>query len=169
MVEDYLTDRDQEEALRNWWRENWKRILAGVALGRAAGRLSVLADATRPAGGRRPRRSTPTSRRRLAGNDVEQAGTPARPTWLREPRRSPPTPSRAAGCLPSVTPTPAASTRPASRCGRVVDTSSDEEPAYITRLRPARLQTRPAIMTRHCSARHRESRCVRSHDARSSW
>ena len=33
MVEDYLTDRDQEEALRNWWRENWKWILAGIALG----------------------------------------------------------------------------------------------------------------------------------------
>jgi predicted negative regulator of RcsB-dependent stress response len=33
MVEEYLTDRDQEEALRNWWRENWKWILAGVALG----------------------------------------------------------------------------------------------------------------------------------------
>jgi predicted negative regulator of RcsB-dependent stress response len=33
MVEDYLTDRDQEEALRNWWRENWKWILAGVVLG----------------------------------------------------------------------------------------------------------------------------------------
>jgi predicted negative regulator of RcsB-dependent stress response len=33
MVEDYLTDRDQEEALRNWWRENWRWILAGVFLG----------------------------------------------------------------------------------------------------------------------------------------
>jgi predicted negative regulator of RcsB-dependent stress response len=33
MVEDYLTDRDQEEALRNWWSENWKWILAGVVLG----------------------------------------------------------------------------------------------------------------------------------------
>src|ERR1044072_7387413 len=33
MVEDYLTDRDQEEALRNWWRENWKWILAGVVVG----------------------------------------------------------------------------------------------------------------------------------------
>lgn len=33
MVEDYLNDRDQEEALRNWWRENWKFIVAGVALG----------------------------------------------------------------------------------------------------------------------------------------
>ena len=35
MVEDYLNDRDQEEALRNWWRENWKFIIAGVAIGLA--------------------------------------------------------------------------------------------------------------------------------------
>jgi predicted negative regulator of RcsB-dependent stress response len=35
MVEDYLTDRDQEEALRNWWRENWRWIVAGVVLGLA--------------------------------------------------------------------------------------------------------------------------------------
>ncbi|HEY7640133.1 MAG TPA: tetratricopeptide repeat protein [Steroidobacteraceae bacterium] len=35
MVEEYLTDRDQEEALRNWWRENWKFILAGIAIGLA--------------------------------------------------------------------------------------------------------------------------------------
>ena len=41
MVEDYLTDRDQEEALRNWWRENWKWILEGVLLG-----LGVLAGWT---------------------------------------------------------------------------------------------------------------------------
>lgn len=33
MVEDYLSDREQEEALRNWWRENWKWIIGGVALG----------------------------------------------------------------------------------------------------------------------------------------
>ena len=33
MVEDYLNDRDQEEALCNWWRENWKFIIAGVAIG----------------------------------------------------------------------------------------------------------------------------------------
>ena len=35
MVEDYLTDRDQEEALRNWWKENWRWILGGVILGLA--------------------------------------------------------------------------------------------------------------------------------------
>jgi len=35
MVEDYLNDRDQEEALRNWWRENWKFLVAGVAIGLA--------------------------------------------------------------------------------------------------------------------------------------
>jgi predicted negative regulator of RcsB-dependent stress response len=33
MVEEYLTDRDQEEALRNWWRENWRWILGGIVLG----------------------------------------------------------------------------------------------------------------------------------------
>lgn len=33
MVDDYLSDREQEEALRTWWRENWKWIIAGVALG----------------------------------------------------------------------------------------------------------------------------------------
>lgn len=35
MVEDYLTDRDQEEALRNWWKENWRWILGGIVLGLA--------------------------------------------------------------------------------------------------------------------------------------
>lgn len=33
MVEEYLTDRDQEEALRNWWRENWAWIFGGIVLG----------------------------------------------------------------------------------------------------------------------------------------
>lgn len=35
MVEEYLTDRDQEEALRTWWSENWKWILGGIVLGLA--------------------------------------------------------------------------------------------------------------------------------------
>jgi predicted negative regulator of RcsB-dependent stress response len=35
MVEDYLSDREQEEALRLWWRENWRWIIGGVALGLA--------------------------------------------------------------------------------------------------------------------------------------
>lgn len=33
MVEEYLTDRDQEEALRTWWQENWSWILGGIVLG----------------------------------------------------------------------------------------------------------------------------------------
>ena len=33
MVEDYITDRDQEEALRNWWRENWRWVIGGIVLG----------------------------------------------------------------------------------------------------------------------------------------
>ncbi|HTE40914.1 MAG TPA: tetratricopeptide repeat protein, partial [Steroidobacteraceae bacterium] len=33
MVEDYLSDREQEEALLVWWRENWIWIVSGVGLG----------------------------------------------------------------------------------------------------------------------------------------
>lgn len=33
MVEEYLSDREQEEALRSWWRENWRWIVGGVVLG----------------------------------------------------------------------------------------------------------------------------------------
>jgi predicted negative regulator of RcsB-dependent stress response len=74
MVEDYLTDRDQEEALRNWWRENWKWILAGIVLGlgllagyqywqtyqaqRAGAAAKVYADLQKA----------------LASNDLDQAG-----------------------------------------------------------------------------------------------
>jgi predicted negative regulator of RcsB-dependent stress response len=35
MVDDYLSDREQEEALRNFWRENWRWIIGGVVLGLA--------------------------------------------------------------------------------------------------------------------------------------
>ena len=35
MVDDYLSDREQEEALKNWWRENWSWIFGGVVLGLA--------------------------------------------------------------------------------------------------------------------------------------
>jgi predicted negative regulator of RcsB-dependent stress response len=35
MADDYLSDREQEEALRNWWRENWRWIIGGVVLGLA--------------------------------------------------------------------------------------------------------------------------------------
>jgi predicted negative regulator of RcsB-dependent stress response len=35
MVDDYSSDREQEEALRNWWRENWRWIIGGIVLGLA--------------------------------------------------------------------------------------------------------------------------------------
>ena len=35
MVDDYLSDREQEEALRSWWRDNWRWIIGGVVLGLA--------------------------------------------------------------------------------------------------------------------------------------
>lgn len=33
MVEEYLTDDEQAEALKTWWRENWAWVLSGVVLG----------------------------------------------------------------------------------------------------------------------------------------
>lgn len=36
MIDDYSTDRDQEERLRNFWRENWRWIVAGIVLGALA-------------------------------------------------------------------------------------------------------------------------------------
>jgi len=35
MVDELLSDREQEEALRNWWRENWSWVLSGIVLGLA--------------------------------------------------------------------------------------------------------------------------------------
>jgi predicted negative regulator of RcsB-dependent stress response len=33
MADDYLSDREQEEALRTWWRDNWRWIFGGIVLG----------------------------------------------------------------------------------------------------------------------------------------
>jgi predicted negative regulator of RcsB-dependent stress response len=33
MASEYLSDREQEEALRNWWRENWRWVASGIAVG----------------------------------------------------------------------------------------------------------------------------------------
>jgi predicted negative regulator of RcsB-dependent stress response len=74
MVEDYLTDRDQEEALRNWWRENWKWILAGIVLG-----LGMLAG-YQYWGTYRDTKAVDAAQRyaefqkALEGNDLERAG-----------------------------------------------------------------------------------------------
>src|SRR4051794_40138581 len=35
MVSVYLSDREQEEALRDFWRDNWRWILSGIVLGLA--------------------------------------------------------------------------------------------------------------------------------------
>ncbi|PZN30113.1 MAG: hypothetical protein DIU71_12950 [Proteobacteria bacterium] len=35
MADDYLSDREQEEALRAWWRDNWSWIVGGIVLGLA--------------------------------------------------------------------------------------------------------------------------------------
>ena len=79
MVEDYLTDREQEEALRNWWRENWRWILA---------RRRARARAARPAGS--TGRAYRDQRRRIEARE----GLRGLPEGAR-PRR---TSSRPAGC-----------------------------------------------------------------------
>lgn len=33
MVDEYLTDDEQAEALKSWWRENWAWVFSGVAVG----------------------------------------------------------------------------------------------------------------------------------------
>jgi len=33
MVDEYLSDEEREEALREWWRENWRWIVGGLVLG----------------------------------------------------------------------------------------------------------------------------------------
>lgn len=33
MSGEYLSDREQEEALRNWWRENWRWVVVGIVIG----------------------------------------------------------------------------------------------------------------------------------------
>ncbi|HKU13090.1 MAG TPA: tetratricopeptide repeat protein [Steroidobacteraceae bacterium] len=74
MVEDYLTDRDQEEALRNWWRENWKWLLAGVVLG--LGLLAGWQFWQKYRGQQAEHAATVYAgfQKALAGNDVAEAG-----------------------------------------------------------------------------------------------
>ncbi len=36
MSSELLSDREQEEALRNWWRENWRWVFSGIVVGFAA-------------------------------------------------------------------------------------------------------------------------------------
>jgi predicted negative regulator of RcsB-dependent stress response len=35
MVDEYSSDLEQEEALRNWWKENWRWVSSGIVLGLA--------------------------------------------------------------------------------------------------------------------------------------
>jgi predicted negative regulator of RcsB-dependent stress response len=74
MVEEYLTDRDQEEALRNWWRENWKFILAGVVIGLAALAGYTYYQKYRDAQAEHAAKVYADFQKALAGNDDTQAG-----------------------------------------------------------------------------------------------
>ncbi len=137
MVEDYLTDRDQEEALRNWWRENWKWIFAGVALGlgllagwqywqtyranRAAQAAKVYADLQKS----------------LMGNDIEQArrlltdleGDQAKSAYTQQGHLLIAKRDAEAGRFEDAI----------KHLRQVISTSKDEELAHVARLRLARL------------------------------
>ena len=137
MVEDYLTDRDQEEALRNWWRENWKWILAGVMLG-----LGLLAGYQywQTYRGRESDEAHTTYadfQKALAGNDVEQAarlltdlsdGHP-RSAYTQQARLLLAKHHAEAGKFDEAI----------TQLRQVADTSRDEELAHVARLRTARL------------------------------
>ena len=73
MVDDYLSDREQEEALRNWWRDNWRWIIGGVVLGLALlGGWRYWQVVPRPAR-RRPAKLYADFQSALQTRDVEQA------------------------------------------------------------------------------------------------
>ncbi len=137
MVEDYLTDRDQEEALRNWWRENWKWILAGVALG-----LGLLAAYQYWQTYQSQRASAAAKvysdfQKAVAGNDLEQAGRllddlagdHAKSAYTQQGRLLLAKRDVDAGRFDEAS----------KQLRQVVDTSSDEELASVARLRLARL------------------------------
>jgi predicted negative regulator of RcsB-dependent stress response len=74
MVDDYLSDREQEEALRNWWRDNWRWIIGGIVLGAAvlAGWRYWQAHTTKQA----EEAASLYSEYQTAGADVEKAKAP---------------------------------------------------------------------------------------------
>lgn len=137
MVEDYLNDRDQEEALRNWWRENWKWILAGVALG-----LGLLAAYQYWQGYRGQQAGNAAKlyadfQKAMAGNDLEQASrlltdlTAEHDTsaYTQQGRLLLAKRDADAGRFDDAI----------KRLRAVADTSRDEELAHVARLRLARL------------------------------
>ncbi len=137
MVEDYLTDRDQEEALRNWWRENWKWILAGVVLG-----LGLLAgyqywQRYRDQESDEAHKVYGDFQKALAGKDVEQAGRlltdladgHAKSAYTQQARLLLAKQHAEAGRFDDAI----------KELRQVADTSRDEELAHVARLRTARL------------------------------
>jgi predicted negative regulator of RcsB-dependent stress response len=137
MVEDYLTDRDQEEALRNWWRENWKWILAGVVLG-----LGLLAGYTywqtyRASRADQAAKVYADFQKALAGNDLEQAGrllndlsgAHKNSAYTQQGRLLLAKRDAEAGRFDEAI----------KQLGQVADESRDEQMAQIARLRMARL------------------------------
>lgn len=137
MVEDYLTDRDQEEALRNWWRENWRWIFGGIVLG------LVLLGGWQYMKVRTAQQSDAASklyadfRSSLEGNDLE-AATRSLATLSADHDKSPYTQQgRLLLAKKHVEANKLDEALPLLRA--VADDSKDEELAWVARLRVARL------------------------------
>jgi predicted negative regulator of RcsB-dependent stress response len=137
MVEDYLTDRDQEEALRNWWKENWRWIFGGVLLG------LLLLGGWQYMKVRTAQQSEAASklytdfRTALDGNDIE-AATRSLATLSADHAKSPYTQQgRLLLAKKHVEASKLDEALPLLRA--VADSSKDEELAWVARMRVARL------------------------------
>jgi predicted negative regulator of RcsB-dependent stress response len=137
MVEEYLTDRDQEEALRNWWKENWSWILGGIVLGlallggwqymkiRAANEADAAAKLYADFRGALDRNELEPANRSLATLAADHEKSP----YTQQGRLLLAKKHVEAGKLDEALPLLQA----------VVDESKDEELAWVARLRVARL------------------------------
>ena len=135
MVDDYLSDREQEEALRNWWRENWNWILGGVVLGLAllAGWQYWKIHTTN----RGEEAAELFAEYQAAGTDAEKAKAPL--DRLTSDFASSPYTQQARLAQAQKHVVASQLDEAATQLRAVIDASKDEELAHIARLRLARV------------------------------
>jgi predicted negative regulator of RcsB-dependent stress response len=135
MADDYLSDREQEEALRNWWRENWRWIMGGIVLGVAllAGWRYLESYKTQQAA----KASELYQQFQTAGGDAEKAKTAL--DRLTSDYESSPYALQARLLQAKADADAARYEEAAAQLRAVVDSVKDEELAQIARLRLAKI------------------------------